>query len=846
MSSNCNYIYVQGLRFDPKDVKIIWKVDGGSNHGLERLVNIRKNGTGKPVIGKDGEPITVTPKWLQKRLKKGETIEVVVSTANEKVHLRLDPREAEGRKGRKAFDPKSLAGLPPSALRALALEQLRTAPYGDNNRREAVARMLWSVEHLDDKEIASMLQLLPPEVEIRMSSVERSSTPLELSALLLSDERIVSALIAGGKHSSLAQIASLSTLSTATLVYAGRPALEIFEERANVLLLESTDPVVRLHAVRHVRNQDVLVTHLLLPDFYNIPGADTISPEGLNRAIRDFYNIPSTDPDLLAMRQAIKETTDRRRPTVDVHYYIADADVRVALLEQLVLCVEPVGSTDHVLGNSARRFIRGLSRKDPDPRMRMIALEFVDADEEISWLERDTDMFDAAVLDKDEQVRLHALELIEDDELLLNVAEDKSVDPDTAAAAAALFVARLGAGTRTYRRRGTILDPMYSAEDDPEYAISQELSPQEYFTERESERIRRGVRYSYNLVRVAKSASPEALERLVDAIAWESAASDSRYLDQAIEVLNTIMDNPASAKDLYQKTLDIRKSLELAKPERVKEEEISAENARRAKSREEASRRYNENMDDIVVGCRHVESGQITRAAQFLPRQLVEAALAFSTDPEEIRTLAAFAIDDLPGEEAVARARRGYDEYQAFEAVRLMDLANITILMTHALSNPATPSDVLDNFLFRQGGDRLLERMLVNRPDEGRLLCTYLLEHPNATPEQKKLATKSSPRDAAPIPGMDPVISGSVHATLQDINSTKWRGKTGYTNMSTLLRMAREGYQPTFVDGSAEIVVDSIPSPYVSDIEYQHRIVTTVSLAEWDAISTGAQKSSSA
>jgi len=161
-----------------------------------------------------------------------ETIEVVVNTAHEKVHLRLDPRKAEGRKGRKAFDPKSLAGLPPHALRALALEQLRTAPYGDMNHGEAVARMLWSVEHLDGSEITSMLGQSSGDVYARITSFfSRASTPVELSALLLSDESIVSGLIAGGKHSSLTRIAALSEWSAATLGYTGPDAHNLIETR---------------------------------------------------------------------------------------------------------------------------------------------------------------------------------------------------------------------------------------------------------------------------------------------------------------------------------------------------------------------------------------------------------------------------------------------------------------------------------------------------------------------------------------------------------------------------------------------------------------------------------------
>jgi len=660
MSSNCNYIYVQGLRFDPKDVKIIWKVDGGSNHGLERLVNIRKNGTGKPVIGKDGEPITVTPKWLQKRLKKGETIEVVVSTANEKVHLRLDPRKAEGRKGRKAFDPKSLAGLSPSALRALALEQLRTAPYGDKNRREAVARLLWSIEQLDDEGIASMLELLSPEESWGLSpearkvvedarlaekAADRSSTPVELAALLLSDERIVSALITGGKHSSLTRLGGLSTLSTAMLVYAGRPALEIFQKRANVLLLESGDPVVRRHAARYVRDQGLLAEYL------------------------------------------------RNE---------ADPDTRVALVEQLLVWVEPAGVTRYADGSAvgelsegsrARQLLRDLAVIDPDPRVRMIALEFVDADEETSWRDRELRLHGAAMFDADEQVRLAALALIEDDDNLANVAQDAAVDPGTAKAASDLLLARLGAGTRTYRRRGTIPHTLRDGD-----GYSYDLDPQSYFKVRESERQRD---YGTSprptpLEQVAMLASPQVLEHMVDTLAEKYAAPRYSYLDleDAVEVLHSIGDNRAISDDLYEKVQKARLSLETITKQKRKEYTVSYVAKRRSAETKQHSELYKKSEDTLFTGLRHLRAGQSTRAAKFLKQELVEAALACSTDPEEIRALAAFA-QTLAGS-----FLRSYNQPILLDR----EIEWVTVVEEDArgrcaLGNPATPTDVIENFI---------------------------------------------------------------------------------------------------------------------------------------------------
>ena len=230
MSKNCNYIYVQGLRFRPDDVKILWKDDSGFEH----LVNLRKTGTGKAIFDEFDIPVTLTPKDLKKMLKKGETINVITyptdgtKDAREQVMLRLDPRQAEGRKGRKAFDPAALAGLPPRGLRALALEQLKTAPYGVENRNEAVARMLWSLENLDDAAIAKMLEGerigFTPVENFASAITPRSSTNVELAALLLSDERLVAALRQGGKHESLRAIRRIAPLAAAVLADTSRPA----------------------------------------------------------------------------------------------------------------------------------------------------------------------------------------------------------------------------------------------------------------------------------------------------------------------------------------------------------------------------------------------------------------------------------------------------------------------------------------------------------------------------------------------------------------------------------------------------------------------------------------------
>jgi len=708
---------VQGLRFKPRDVKAIWRDADGEEH----LVNIRRR-RGKGTVGDNGVPITFTPRDLKRMLDKGETIDVYVRPGSfggrgmhdiagpEEFRLKLDPRKMEGSPGRESFDADQLAGLSPVVRRALALEQMRTVPYGEKYHDQAIPRILWSIEHLTDSEISSMLEGTSPKEASDLSPEarrDRSSTPAELATFLLSDERIVSALISGGKHSSLTRIADLSALSSAMLGYAGRPALEIFEERANVLLLESADPVVRRHAVRHVRNP-----------WMRTGDGKLIFPTGQDMFVDYLKNEP-------------------------------DPDARIAVIGRLMV--------------GRPRFVQKLALKDRDPRVRMRALEYFDAQEDIAWLERDAAMFDAALRDADEQVRLRALELIENDELLFKVAEDTSVDPGTAAAAAALLLARI-AGPRTYRRSGTI--PYMRGAAPLAGGRTLQLSPQEYFKERESERFRQeddtiplpnshdpdlrrsedvlcrtcdefikdghipgcpssSAAQPLSLVSVAKSASPEVLEHLVATLAGKSATSDSRYLrramsnyhylGQAIEVLDTIGDNPAISDDLYDEARRVRESLERAKDEMVKEDAIRKEAARRAALKEDLSRRYKESTDALGVGLRHARAKEGTKAAKFLPRELVEAALASSTDPEEIRALAAFAAGDLPREEAASR--RKDEDTLNWETARLVRFA---------LENPATPSDALEDILLNSEHGSVDEDVF-----------TDLLEHPHATPEQK-------------------------------------------------------------------------------------------------------------
>jgi len=279
MSSKCRYVYVQGLRFSPEDVSVVWVADDGS----ERLVSLRKSSSGRAVWGPDGVPLVLTPRELRKHVKSGETIKVEVWTRSldggnlrSPVRLDLDPRRAEERRGRRSFSVDALRDLTFEQCRQLAFEQLRTAPYGRENAREAFKRLRWSVEHLNDSQIASMLRLLPPgqgkgsaldaaSPELRMDleraersrrRLERSSTPDELGALLLSDKEIFEGLLARGHRESVGLLQGLDAVSRALLAVPQEGPT--FQGRVREALDPSSSVSVRAAAVEFFNDHDGL------------------------------------------------------------------------------------------------------------------------------------------------------------------------------------------------------------------------------------------------------------------------------------------------------------------------------------------------------------------------------------------------------------------------------------------------------------------------------------------------------------------------------------------------------------------------------------------------------------
>jgi len=277
--------------------------------------------------------------------------------------------------------------------------------------------------------------------------------------------------------------------------------------------------------------------------------------------------------------------------------------------------------------------------------------------------------------------------------------------------------------------------------------------------------------------------SPKTLEHMVDALAAKCATptSDFEYLEDAVEVLHMIGDNPAISEDLYEKVRKTRLSLEPITERKKNEYVVSWEAKRRSEATKNHSELYKKSQGTLLTGLRHLRAGERTRAAKFLKRELVEAALACSTDPEEIRALAAFA-QTLP-----APAPQSYNKpILLHRETQWWTVVEEDARGRCALGNPATPPDVIQSFIAagiindKEGARQLLMdgprcdwydilsvarsyrstvRDLENLLEAAQDLLSSarsvefarggwsdalsaLLEHPNATPEQKARATE--------------------------------------------------------------------------------------------------------
>jgi hypothetical protein len=398
MSSKCDYVYVQGLRFRTKDIVLVWKNSSGS----EQRAGFHKTGLGRPPLNQYGNPASLSPKELKKMLRKGETIDAYVyvrepgSSFPTKVNLKLDPWAAEGRKGRNSFTPDALENMQPHERRLLALMQLQTAPYGRENRDQAVERILWSLENLTDEDLASMLRLPTendPAREVSSSShllsEDRSSTPAELAALLFSDEHLIRSLLHSGSHDSLRRLSYLSMVAPALLDGTPTSSAEDIYER---VALEAFDP-------------------------------ESVSSSAARRnALRYIYQADALEKVLL---------TDE------------DPEVRIDAATRLKVR----GDIQDAGRAPSPAFLAAL-QSDPSPEVRLKALEYVSDDVAVTG---------AAMTDEDPQVRLKAVELIGDESDLLRVAE-LATNPETSKAAYDRAFTRITHGTYLQMRmRGRIV-----------------------------------------------------------------------------------------------------------------------------------------------------------------------------------------------------------------------------------------------------------------------------------------------------------------------------------------------------------------------------------------------------
>lgn len=223
-----NYVYVQGLRFRPHHVRVVWE-DSCGNEFLVPFFSGRK----EPVFGPRGVPLFLTAGRLGRVARADGAVEAMVRAMNGdadspyepslpfpaalagQVRLRLDPRRFCGRKGRGTFDPDSLYVLPQSSLRTLALEQVRTAPYVKGGCDGDVRRLLWAVEVLDDSDVAMMLEGTRTAPAMGLDGAPKPGFTLgwknvDLAGLLFSDIRFVAALVRTGKNLSLRKAGELA------------------------------------------------------------------------------------------------------------------------------------------------------------------------------------------------------------------------------------------------------------------------------------------------------------------------------------------------------------------------------------------------------------------------------------------------------------------------------------------------------------------------------------------------------------------------------------------------------------------------------------------------------------
>ena len=145
----CNYLYLDGLRFHAKNVGV--RLDRGDGPEDLRVRLGGRSGRGEITLsqirGLANGPLDAFYIGDDGLLVRG---------------LHLDPSACRGRRGRRGVDIEaSTADLDPVARRVLARQQLRTLPYGDSDLRAARMRARWAAGVLDAETFAATLLEFP-------------------------------------------------------------------------------------------------------------------------------------------------------------------------------------------------------------------------------------------------------------------------------------------------------------------------------------------------------------------------------------------------------------------------------------------------------------------------------------------------------------------------------------------------------------------------------------------------------------------------------------------------------------------------------------------------------------
>lgn len=161
MAANCDYVYLEGLRFKTGNIKVSVPVNTPEEGPVDRrALQYRRYKLAKPdnrsaSMTED----TITVEMLKKIVGRGETVPCRVTGEDGEylTGLQLDPFRCEGRSGRRAFSAENLSETLHTKRFRVAREQIRTLPYGRREARGAVERLTWAIRSMPDGEVGAMV-----------------------------------------------------------------------------------------------------------------------------------------------------------------------------------------------------------------------------------------------------------------------------------------------------------------------------------------------------------------------------------------------------------------------------------------------------------------------------------------------------------------------------------------------------------------------------------------------------------------------------------------------------------------------------------------------------------------